>query len=260
MVNTIISTKKRNIQFILLMLLIFITPFISAAPPVNPTTQVSDNTLELETPPLAFIKQGQDHRFHVHVINDTSTKTNKTTSCFIHVYNSTGFDIDTGSQFMEFESYNGIDFAKTINGNNFTNIGDYAFVIQCNSSIEVGFVSGQLQVTPNGSSPSLDNFLFEPFLLLIITIIFLVAAITFNNKRWLIKSSLYLMTSLFLVLTINSSSGYITNLRGQSMLNTAFILLVSLVSLLFIVLLVYYLKSLANALKQVRSEKKEDLL
>lgn len=133
------------IAFILLMAII---PLVNAVPPFS--TQTSSNTLQIESPALPVTEQGSDRRFHAHVINQTSSKTNKTTSCALHVYNQTGYDITTTTQWMEFEAYNGIDFAMTIGGGNFSSTGTYAYVIQCNSTNEIGFYRGQFQVTPNG--------------------------------------------------------------------------------------------------------------
>lgn len=151
----------------ILFLFFFNFNLTSAAQPINPTTQVSTiGNLQLETPPLYLIKQGQTHRFHVHVINATRAKTNLTTQCFLHVYDSQGFDLTTVPQNMEFETYNGIDFATSVSGNNFTTLGNYGYVIQCNSTNEVGFINGQLLVTPSGEDTN-DNTLF---ILIIVTI------------------------------------------------------------------------------------------
>ena len=139
--------KKYNL-FFLFFLILFLIVTINAAQPVQVSTDYTG--MQIDYPKYDYIKVGQSHRFHAHVINASSAKTNKTTSCIFHLYNQTGYDINLGSTSMEFEDYNGIDFALTINGKNFSTPGTYSYVIQCNSSNEIAFASAQLQVTPTG--------------------------------------------------------------------------------------------------------------
>lgn len=241
----------------LVALLLFL-PLVASAPPVS--FQVSSNSMQIESPYTPVIKQGTDHRFHAHAINQSSIKTNRTTSCALHVYNSTGYDIEISSQWMEFETYNGLDFAKTVDGKNFSKLGYYSFVIQCNSTTEVGFYTNNFIVTPTGFETTIQNILAEPYLLFLIAALFMIAAITFNSKRWLVKSVLFLVAILFLIMSVNSSMDYMMTVKSSSMLYSAFMLLVISASLMFILLIVYYLKSLAYAIRDSRKEKKESLL
>lgn len=157
---------KNNIIVLILMLMLIFLPFINAA-----AVQVSTATgMQIDYPKYDIIKNGSDHRFHLHVINSTATKTNLTTSCLLHVYNQTGWDLDIGSQFMEFEAYNGVDFAKTVSGGNFSKVGIYSYVVQCNSSNEVAFASGQLLVTNSGYELAGDNFTAIIYILFIFAV------------------------------------------------------------------------------------------
>lgn len=158
-------------QLILLSIIIVIVlnmHLSSSAQPL-PFVTTSSNTLQIEAPAIDTIPLGIDHRFHAHVINNTGMKTNKTTNCIFHFYNSTGFDTNIGSTDMEFESYNGVDFAITISNTNFSKIGYYAYVIQCNSTNEIGFFASQIHVTQNGNPTPTD---FVTALFIVIFIIF----------------------------------------------------------------------------------------
>lgn len=147
--NTSKKTLRVMIMFMAFMVILSSIAVVSAIPPF--TTQQSTNTLQIESPSLPVIHSGHDRKFHAHVINATSIKTNKTTTCALHLYNSSSFDIHTPTQWMSFEDYpNGLDFVMTVKGGNFSNSGIYAYVIGCNSSNEVGFFRGQFAVTPNG--------------------------------------------------------------------------------------------------------------
>lgn len=132
--------KRLYLIFILLLIL----PFVQAVP-----FQATTNGMQIEYPKYDFIQAGKDFRFHVHVINETAYKTNKTTSCILHIYNQTGYDINISSN-MEFEGYNGVDFATTVPGGNFSTEGYYSYVFQCNSTNQIAFASGQLKVTNSG--------------------------------------------------------------------------------------------------------------
>ena len=130
--------------------IMLLIPSVLSAPPVNILT--SETGLKIESPFIQYAKIGQDVRIHLHLINDTKIITNTSATCFLHFYNQTGWDIESIPQLMEFEAYNGIDFARTIGAGNFTTEGIYPFVLTCNTSIQAGFFEGQLEVTFNGKA------------------------------------------------------------------------------------------------------------
>lgn len=218
---------------ICLIFLITIIPQVSSAPPVNPTTQVSTNSFQIESPPFYYIKQGEDHRFHAHVINSTRPKTNVTTSCELHVYNSTGWDVNAGATHMEFETYNGIDFARTISGGNFTKLGYYAYVIQCNSTNEVGFIVGELQVTPSGLAVDTGNSIIYVGLMIILVIFLGMTLYSFTHFENLLNRVGMICLGYVLLIAIT----FITwNLANDFLLSSPF--LVYILRLAFISLMI----------------------
>lgn len=142
-------------KFLLLFLLsiLLINPLVYSAQ-VQTSSVLSG--MQIDYPKYDVIKLGNEHRFHAHVINETSVKTNRTTSCILHLYNQTGYDINLGSTAMEFEAYNGVDFTLTIAGGNFSSVGHYSYVIQCNSSNQIAFASSGIDVTANGEAIPTD--------------------------------------------------------------------------------------------------------
>lgn len=238
------------------MLTIFLVSLSNAAIPF----QVSSSPMQIEYPKQDYIKQNDAFRFHVHVINETMTKTNKTTACFIHLYNRTGYDISTGSGQMEFEDYNGVDFAYTVNGGNFSHIGSYSYVIQCNSSDQIAFASSQLYVNQNGREPTIANITNSTGLLYLISVIILVIGITFNNNKWLVKTVLMILGMLFLILAVNNSMGFVVDERTYSIMLTSFIVLIAATSFMFIVMVVYYFKAIAEAVRDARSARESEIL
>jgi hypothetical protein len=165
---------------ILIGVMIMLIANSSAASPFQ--TQ-SSSSMIIETPPFTSIQLGIDHSFHAHVINATSSKTNKTTSCELHFYNSSGYDTNIGTTSMEFESYNNLDFALTLGKGNFSIPGEYAYVIQCNSSNEISFLSSQIYVTPSG----VDETTSQGVIVVAFSIIFL---ILLGTITWILIYSL----------------------------------------------------------------------
>ena len=139
--------KKLTLLFVFAFFLVTIIPLVSSVPPTSPFSS-STAGLQIESPTYQAITTGSSHRFHLHVINTTDLVLNDTAVCQLHLYNQTGWDIFAGV--MEFEDYNGIDFAITIQGSNFSTTGLYPFVLTCNTSTQAGFYTDTLEVNDYG--------------------------------------------------------------------------------------------------------------
>lgn len=163
--------KYLNVFIFAFIFSIFTLSLVSSAPPGS-TIISTTGGLNLESPSIPYISIQENQRFHVHVINDTTIKTNLTTICFLHFYNSSGFDTDASSR-MEFESYNGIDFALTVGKGNYSTKGYYSVVIQCNSSNQVGFIQFPLVATNSGKAEAGDATTVFIWILFILTIVLL---------------------------------------------------------------------------------------
>lgn len=158
-------------------LLLFLSlAVVSAAPPF---AQTSDTAMQIEYPKITVIKQGSPYEFSIHVINDTNRLTNKTVQCFLHLYDHIGSHIRYGNTSMQFDDspQYGLDFYKVVSGKNFTSIGTYAYVIECNSTAQVAFVSGIIEVTPSGFTSTLG------FYIILMSIIVLMVILGFSFKE-----------------------------------------------------------------------------
>lgn len=164
---------------------ILIITIILSSPVRSAQQQTSSNTMQIEFPKYDFIKLGNDHRFHVHVINSTNIKTNKTTQCLLHLYNQTGYDLNN-SQWMEFEDYNGIDFALTITANNFS-LGEYNYVVECNSTGEVAFASGTFEVNNLGKALPTDVVLIFFYVVYLGILGFFIYLLILTFTGWVTK-------------------------------------------------------------------------
>lgn len=201
----------------LVLLLIFILSFVTVVSAASPFVSTQGVTLNIESPPFSYVSLHSEHRFHAHVINSTNTKTNRSTSCYLHVYNQTGYDINNGSTNMEFETYNGIDFAKTISGGNFSSLGEYAFVIQCNSTNEIGFFVNSFEVTKSGIGKITigESLVYYSILLPMIIIFITLLFFGLNARMTGIKVSLivFALIDLFIIVLfiLNASNEILFN-------------------------------------------------
>lgn len=177
---------KRHLTIYILLLLSI--PLI-IAPPTNPTTQVSESGLIIEYPKYAYVAKDTAFTLHFHVFNSTDYVTNQTTTCGLHLYSPLDKHIFEG--WADFED-NGLDFEIDINANNFSMLGDHAYIIYCNSSQEVGYASGSYTVTTFGLEPAGDNLtIFIYLLFMIMTIGLLSMFILTLTKLTLYEVTIY---------------------------------------------------------------------
>lgn len=229
--------------------------FISAAP-AQPFTSTQTG-LNIESPNLYYAQIGVDHRFHVHVINETRILTNTSTTCFLHFYNQSGWDAETVPQVMEFEAYNGIDFARTVGAGNFTTEGIYAFVITCNTSQQAGFFAGNIEVTKTGDiyeSTQIGIIIAQGILIALLVAL----GFSFSKEKWKIRGFFFTLALLVCIISINS----LRVLTGSShlldsMTTNAFIIGIVAVSFMAIYLLIYYTIELFKTIRNKKEMKWE---
>ena len=128
---------------------LFLAFAVCAVKPVQQTD--APDGLVIEYPQYEYIKQGDHFKLHTHVINGTDgiIITNETTKCFLHIYNRTGDHIL--EEYMGWDS-NGLEFDLYIGGGNFSVLGSYAYIIQCNGSAGGGFDAGMFIITEDGKA------------------------------------------------------------------------------------------------------------
>ena len=158
---------KKQILFIFLLVLLLGT--VAAVPPFQTSTG-SDVGLILRTPVVETLKVNETIKSHMHIFNQTNDVPiipSATIGCTAHIYNN------IGSHLVE-QDYaidgNGLEYALTILGTNFSEAGMYSFIIWCNSTEVGGFVSGGFDVTASGydKPDSILQVIFFAFFLLIL--------------------------------------------------------------------------------------------
>ena len=141
--------------------------FVSSAKPAQ--FSVGDEGLDIKLPQVEYLRQNRDVRYNFHVFNKSNglplDETN--VNCLIHLYNQTGYHI-----FIEniTTTEHVWDFEGDIAGGNFSTLGLYSFIVQCNNSLYGGFISSSVEVTYNGNAPPSD-FVTVFFILVFILIL-----------------------------------------------------------------------------------------
>lgn len=136
-------------KIILLFMFLFLISFVSAAPPVF--TQIIDEGISIDFPKITVLEQNQDYTFNFHAFNTSNgiRLTNSTTNCTLHLFDNKGDHI-VNEMNMPFVVADG-DWELTVTSGNFSRIGEYAYLITCQSTENLGgSVSVRFHVTESG--------------------------------------------------------------------------------------------------------------
>lgn len=158
-----------NYKKLIIFMFIFIFLYSVHAQPPQFTTTTSELGYDIIIPKEQYIKVGDDFTFHIHVLNASGYPiNNKSTDCFLHVYNNTGNHII--NEKMIFDS-NNIDFYTFINHTTISAPGDYGYIAWCNNSIQGGYFSEALVYTLTGKADK-TNMTIPILLLFLFSVLF----------------------------------------------------------------------------------------
>jgi hypothetical protein len=148
--------QKVNKLLMMFALILLVLPMVSAAPPVLSTVQ--PGSLEIVAPTYNYVTQGADKDIYWHVFNTTKLLTNTTTTCSYHLYSQQkkGEHIVTVNNVQTFT--NGRDFEVEVKGANFSTLGEYCHIIECNTTGQTGGIERCFTVTVNGQDSSILDF------------------------------------------------------------------------------------------------------
>jgi len=193
----------RKTSIILFVMLVIMSIVVVAQPPFQETGGTTG--LEMRVPIYDYLMQDREFRLHTHVYNISNglLMNNDTTSCELHLYNSTGSHALEAD--MLFDS-NLEDFYVNIGGSNFSILGDYSYIIGCNTSTVGGHVSYGFRVTNDGladekldTSAGIATVVF--LTILIIGLFALPFKVKFSMHEWLdqLLARMCFVISMFLV-------------------------------------------------------------
>lgn len=147
-------------------------PLASSASPFVTTT-----TSGCQIAPVVrdYLKASQDFDFNFHVFNTSNGAplSNSTLSCYFHLYNQTGDHFYTtilhNDPYTEHNVIN--EWVGRIGGGNFSTIGSYAYLVQCNGTIIYGGCAdkGLFIITKSGNAPAGDSLTIFIYILFILS-------------------------------------------------------------------------------------------
>lgn len=150
----------------LLVLLLIVLPLVSAQPPFQESSATYG--YDIAVPESQIVQLDRAHQFNLHVFNRTDGSFAKGVSCGFHLYNITGHHIATLHKINTSLE----DYEFDLNANNFSIIGNYYYVAQCNSSTTSGFTTIPIVVTRTGDQLSISGAIIYIFVELLIIAIF----------------------------------------------------------------------------------------
>jgi hypothetical protein len=185
---------KKPTFFFFLCLFILVIPVAYATKPV-PTAQVSLNTegLQIEYSKTFDHQYNNPLSLNFHTFNTTDGyPINSGVSCDLHLYNSSGERIFVDTQTQTELVY---DFKFDITTDNFTNIEQMSYIVNCNNSKQGGFVSAPLDVNVTGQNQDSLYFLMLIFLIPILIGVFsLIGSHRLGEEHDIFKVGLFLFS------------------------------------------------------------------
>lgn len=127
---------------------------VSAAPPIF-SEFAGDSGFEIKFPPFSALSQGRNFEFEFHVYNISNGRpiTDEIT-CYFHLYNTSGKHVYEAEDSTVSHMF---DYSFDVMGTNFSRIGEYAYVVQCNNSGLGGFVETNFFVTESGTNGEIHD-------------------------------------------------------------------------------------------------------
>lgn len=145
---------KKGVIFIILMILLSLS--VIGEPPFVQTSNDLPNTLEIIVPkPTAYKVNSNVTSGHIHVFNSTGSVIYPVApnNCSVHIYNELNKHVL--EQNLTADS-NEVDWKITLTPSLFTTIGEYGYIIYCNTPTEKGFISSTFEVTETGHTNSAE--------------------------------------------------------------------------------------------------------
>lgn len=180
--------------FFFLCLFMLVIQTVSATKPVA-TVQVGTGTdgIFIEYPKVF------DHQYNTPLILNFHTYNssdgypmNLGVSCDLRLYNSSGDHVFIDSKSQTEDVY---DFEFDITTDNFTNIEDMSYIVNCNDSVKGGFVSVPLNVNATGQNQDSMYFLIIIFLIPILIGVFsLIGSHILGEEHDAMKLGLFLFS------------------------------------------------------------------
>jgi len=198
--------KKQLILIAFAFLLVM--PLVQSAPPILQTIQ--SGSLEILAPTYEYVFPNTDKDIYWHVLNTTQLLTNSTTNCSYHLYsqNSKGEHIVTVSPVKMFSNMR--DFEVEVLGGNFSELGRYCQLIECNTVNQAGGIERCFEVTTNATDGTFDYLPLIIIFAIIISVLLFIAS-KLGDSHSVVSTILMIIPLFFLVGLAQIGKAYVTN-------------------------------------------------
>lgn len=151
----------------------------------------------------------------------------------------------------------GLEFSYLLKGGNTSTIGTYLVNGECDTTVW----AYTFDVTNTGFSvETMGNNIIMMVFLFIMAIIFFIIGLQFDNKRWVIKTALFIIALIIMIMASNLALDYSLTNKENKMMFYAFLILIVSALLLFMYFFIFYTRQIIIAIKNARSEKEAELL
>lgn len=211
---------KMNKKIILkqgILLFLFIIVFIiliNTVLGVSPFIQTSGEAgvLQISVPkPLIFALNSNITEGHIHVFNSTGYALEPITdvNCSVHIYNNLNKHVLEQNLTADENSF---DMVITLDMTYFSEIGEYGFIIWCESGTEAGFTSTSFLVTRSGSEYPNQTALISVviFIIGLTSLLFWFGSLldSGQNKEWI--QAIKLLVNIIALFMLLAGAGFVT--------------------------------------------------
>jgi hypothetical protein len=144
--------KKTSLLFLSFFSIIILFQVVSSVQPtVTVTSPLVGINIKAPMTDLLKVNKSFDFNFHLFNASDGLPLDNTTIQCYFHLYNSSGDHIYTEISNHDLNSDHFVpnEWVSRIDGGNFSELGLYAYILQCNNSLIGGNVESPLEVRPD---------------------------------------------------------------------------------------------------------------
>lgn len=165
-------------------------------------SSASANSMDIVGMPDRYLEYEGAVNVHFYVYNSSGFReSNSSVDCVLHLYNTTGGRIVNSAL-----SYGPVTqtFYYSLTSNETDEMGLMAYMVQCNSSSEQGYLNGEYEITRDGNAWPLPSGLIVAIILLplMVSLIALFGAATMDEEHDVLRIFLFLFSGLPIFLSI----------------------------------------------------------
>lgn len=169
-------------KLILIVALFFVINSAYAAPPFGLGQSAFSEGYNIKVPFKEVFRINEPYDFDIHVFNISNGKPIiSNISCYFHLYNKTGAHLYEGFDNTASTSF---DYSFGLSSTNFSTLGQYYYIVQCNSTVLGGYNGEYIYVTAQGVPYTEVHGIIYSAIMVILVAIFLLIGYIFITIPW----------------------------------------------------------------------------